>query len=191
MNKSTNNSTTLHFKADPLGATCAMLMLRLWLGIRCLQAGIEKYAGEKLTSKSTEVNGAPDPNGMETVVATKHYGLSYYSGVPDSLSEKFKAEPLINDFFLGIFDQSLGPILLLVGCTVLLGIGTRLSLLAMGLVYTGLTFGLILLNQASGIAWLGTHIILIALALVLAAYNRFEFGNLLASRTALKCLRNK
>ena len=168
-----------------------MFMLRIWLGVRCLQAGIEKYAGVKLTSTPTIVDGVPDPNGTEIIVSQKYYALCNYSGVPESLSEKFKNEPLISEFFLGIFNQSLGPLLLVIGLCVLIGLVTRLSLLAMGLVYTSLTFGLILLNQASGIAWLGTHIILIALALVLASYNRFEFGNLLASRTSLKWLRNK
>jgi len=72
-----------------------------------------------------------------------------------------------------------------------LGLATRLSLLAMGLIYTSLTFGLILLNQASGIAWLGTHMILITLALLLTSYNRIELSNILADRVGLEWLRNK
>ena len=43
----------------------------------------------------------------------------------------------------------------------------------MGLLYTSLTFGLILIKQDAGIAWLGTHIIMIVAALALAKYNRF------------------
>ena len=50
---------------------------------------------------------------------------------------------------------------------------TRFSLFAMGLVYTSLTFGLILIKQDAGVAWLGIHIIMIVLALALAKYNRF------------------
>jgi thiosulfate dehydrogenase [quinone] large subunit len=41
----------------------------------------------------------------------------------------------------------------------------------MGLVYVSLTFGLILIKQDAGVAWLGIHIILIVMALRLAPHN--------------------
>jgi thiosulfate dehydrogenase [quinone] large subunit len=44
----------------------------------------------------------------------------------------------------------------------------------MGILYTSLTFGLILIKQDSGVAWLGIHILLIVAALTLVNYNRFE-----------------
>ena len=43
----------------------------------------------------------------------------------------------------------------------------------MGLIYTSLTFGLILIKQDEGIAWLGVHIIIIVMALALVKYNKF------------------
>jgi thiosulfate dehydrogenase [quinone] large subunit len=43
----------------------------------------------------------------------------------------------------------------------------------MGLLYTSLTFGLILIKQDAGVAWLGIHILMIVAALALANYNRF------------------
>ena len=66
---------------------------------------------------------------------------------------------------------------MILGLTVLLGIATRISLFAMGLMYTSLTFGLILLKQDAGVAWLGTHIIMIVIALVLAKHNRLAILN--------------
>ena len=53
------------------------------------------------------------------------------------------------------------------------GIATRISLFVMGLVYVSLTFGLILIGQDGGIAWLAAHTIMIAYALTLVRYNRF------------------
>ncbi|PXA05467.1 hypothetical protein DDZ13_00950 [Coraliomargarita sinensis] len=191
MNQSTTHTVPVPLKTDPLAATCAILMLRIWLGLRCLQAGIEKYAGTVYISEPTQVNGVPDPNGTETVIELKEYALLNYSGLPSSLADKFQNEPFISEFLLGIYSQWLGPLLIAVGLCVLLGLATRISLLAMGLIYTSLTYGLILLNQASGIAWLGTHMVLIALALLLASYNRLELGNLLADRAGLNWLRNK
>ena len=63
------------------------------------------------------------------------------------------------------------------GFTVLLGILPNLSLFAMGLLYTSLTFGLVLLHQDSGIAWLAVHIVLVVMGLVFAKHNRWSILN--------------
>ena len=81
-------------------------------------------------------------------------------------------EPLIPAWALSLFDTILGPALILLGIALLLGVATRISLFAMGLIYTGLTVGLILLKQDAGIAWLAVHLLLIAVALFTAKYNR-------------------
>ena len=93
--------------------------------------------------------------------------------MPVPLYEKFSNEPLIPTWGLNLYDSILGPALIILGLGVLLGIAQRISLFVMGLVYTSLTFGLILINQSSGVAWLGVHIILVVMALALAKYNRF------------------
>jgi thiosulfate dehydrogenase [quinone] large subunit len=103
----------------------------------------------------------------------KVYGLAHYHGVPESLMSKLREEPLMPDFALTAFDYALGPLLILLGIMTLVGFFTRISLFTMGLIYSGLTVGLILLKQDSGIAWLGTHLALVALALVFADRNRF------------------
>ncbi|MEO0509649.1 MAG: hypothetical protein AAF065_07310 [Verrucomicrobiota bacterium] len=179
------------FTIDQLGASCAILLLRLWLGMRSLQAGIEKFAGAKLISVPTIVDGKADTNGTQTTISEKFYAWGNYKGIPPTLGDKLQKEPLLMDWSLKVYDYSLGPIFIALGICVLCGLATRLSLLAMGLVYTSLTFGLILLNQASGVAWLGTHIVLVCLALVLANYNRLELGNPLAKWTGANWLINK
>lgn len=153
-----------------LGLTFAVLLLRLWLGIRALVAGIEKFAG---TQASNEVVGGPAGDyGLTADATEKVYGFSQYHGVPEALYAKFSTEPLIPEFALKLYDLSLGPLLILLGLTLLLGVATRISLFAMGLLYTSLTVGLILLKQDAGVAWLGIHIGLIALALIYASHNR-------------------
>ena len=52
------------------------------------------------------------------------------------------------------------------------GLGTRISLFAQGLLYIGLTAGLIMIKADDGVAWLAIHIALIAMALVLAKHNK-------------------
>ena len=73
---------------------------------------------------------------------------------------------------LNIYNLVLGPALLVLGFTILLGIASRTSLFLLGLLYISLTWGLILIKQDDGISWLGIHMILIVMALMLAKYNR-------------------
>lgn len=160
--------------SNDLGLSLGMILIRLWLAARAIQTGLEKFSGiKKIEYVPTEIDGAPNIYGLTDSIEVKAYGLSYYKGVPTALESKFKAEPLIPDFLLSIYDKLLGPSLLLLGFTLLLGIATRLSLFAMGLVYCSLTFGLILIKQDAGVAWLGIHIIMVVMALALAKYNKF------------------
>lgn len=168
----TNNTDS-----NELGMILGMLSLRIWLAARAIQTGIEKFAGMSTGAKPVDIDGAVNDYGLTEETATKVYSFSEYSGVPKALYTKFQAEPLIPEWGLKIYDVVLGPALILMGLTLLLGVATRLSLFAMALLYTSLTFGLILIKQDAGIAWLGTHMILIVGALVLAKYNRFAILN--------------
>ncbi|MGJ8651697.1 MAG: hypothetical protein ACSHX8_00355 [Opitutaceae bacterium] len=159
--------------SNDLSYTLGMLLLRLWLAARAIQTGIEKFAGTKSIDTTVAIDGAPNAYGLTETTTGKVYALSNYHGVPAPLQEKFSNEPLIPDFALSLYDKLLGPALILFGLTLLLGLATRLSLFAMGLIYTSLTFGLILIKQDAGIAWLGVHIIMIVMALALTKYNKF------------------
>jgi thiosulfate dehydrogenase [quinone] large subunit len=75
-------------------------------------------------------------------------------------------------FGLPIYDKILGPVLVVLGLTILLGIATRTSLFLLGLLYISLTWGLILIREDGGVAWLGTHMIMIVMALALSKHDR-------------------
>lgn len=141
--------------------------------MRAIQTGIEKFGGTKTYDKAVDIDGAPNAYGLVEEGTEKAYALANYQGVPGPLYDKFAAEPLIPSWGLNLYDVILGPALLILGATLLFGIATRFTLFTMGLLYTSLTFGLILIKQDAGIAWLGTHILLIVAALALAKYNRF------------------
>lgn len=160
-------------KNDELGLSLAMITLRLWLSLRAIQTGIEKFAGTKSIDSAVAIDGAPNSYGLTETSTEKVYALSNYHGVPAPLQDKFASEPLIPSWGLSIYDVVLGPALIILGLTLLLGVATRISLFAMGLIYTSLTFGLILIKQDAGVAWLGIHIIMITVALILAKHNRF------------------
>ena len=155
--------------------TFAFLALRLWLGVRALFVGIQKYAAYKsvavpLIDPST---GQPDASGVMVNVNVKSYALANYAGIPVALRDKFAQEPLFPKFVLTAFDKMLGPAFILTGIMLLIGLGTRLSLLAQAVLFIALTVGLVLIDQNDGVAWLGIHIGLVAGAFLLAEHNRF------------------
>jgi thiosulfate dehydrogenase [quinone] large subunit len=71
------------------------------------------------------------------------------------------------------FDKMLGPAFILTGVMLLIGLGTRLSLIGQALLFIALSVGLVLIDQPDGVAYLGIHIGLVAGAFVLAEHNRF------------------
>jgi len=151
----------------------AFLILRGWLGLRALLAGIEKYGAYKTIQQPLidPTTGQPDPNAVVDI-KVKFYSLANYSGIPASLKTKFDNEVLLPHFATATFNMLLGPALILTGLMLLIGLGTRISLFVQGLIYIALTTGLILINQPDGIAWLGIHVALVAFALVLAKHNK-------------------
>lgn len=156
--------------------TLSFWLLRLWLGFRALLTGIEKFAGTKTVQEPLlDEFGNPDISGALVEVKYKVYGFSYYHGLPESLSNTFKKEPLLSPELVKIYAAVLGPLLLLTGGFLLLGLFTRFSLYAMGLLYISLTFGLILINQNDGVAALALHVALCAYALHISSHNKLEF----------------
>jgi thiosulfate dehydrogenase [quinone] large subunit len=155
--------------------TLAFLALRLWLGVRALFVGIEKYAAYKSVAMPLidPTTGQPDASGVMVNVNVKSYALANYAGVPAALRDKFAQEPLFPKFVLVAFDRVLGPAFILTGIMLLIGLGTRISLLIQGLLFIALTVGLVLIDQNDGVAWLSIHIGLVAGAFLLVQHNRF------------------
>lgn len=156
------------------GRTLAFLSLRLWLGARALITGLEKFSANiSVQEPLLDATGAPDPSGAMVDIEKKVYGFSHYHAVPESLQTKLAAEPLLPALLTKPFYAILGPVLVITGLLLIIGVATRLSLFVMGLLYTALTVGLILIGQDQGVSWLAIHIGLVALALALADQNRF------------------
>jgi thiosulfate dehydrogenase (quinone) large subunit len=175
------HTTDLNEKGIELGRrvhwdyTFAFLALRLWLGVRALFVGINKFAAYKavampLIDPST---GQPDASGVMVNVNVKSYALANYAGIPVALRDKFAHEPLFPKFALTLFDRMLGPAFILTGIMLIIGLGTRLSLAVQAILFIALTVGLVLIDQNDGVAYLGIHIGLVAGAFLLARHNRF------------------
>lgn len=146
MNDTSASSTLTHPRAE---YTFAFLLLRLFLGLRTLLAGLEKFEANKSFSFS---NYTENMNRMATAI-------SNYSVIPVWASKTFA--------------MSLGFLLVLFGAAILLGIKSRLSLFVGGLIYVGLGFGLMAVQEGEGVAWIGAQVLMFAVALVLVRHNRF------------------
>lgn len=129
--------------------TAAFLLLRLFLGLRTLLAGLEKFEANKSFSFS---NYSENMNRMATAI-------SNFSIIPLWAAKGFAL--------------SLGYLLVAFGAAILLGIKTRVSLFLAGLVYVGLSFGLMAVQEGEGVAWIGMQVLMFAVALVLVRHNRF------------------
>lgn len=161
--------------ANTLALVYGSLLARLWLAVRAIQTGVEKYAKTlQVDGQAVTVDGVPNSEGLTTVASSKAYALDAYHGVPEALMKKFQAEPLMLKFALPLYDKLLGPALLILGVMILLGLFYRTSLFLLGLLYISLTWGLILIKQDDGVSWLGVHMILIVAALALAQHNRLS-----------------
>jgi thiosulfate dehydrogenase [quinone] large subunit len=175
MNDSTENKNSGSCESQcQCDYTLAFLVLRGWLAVRAILTGIEKFGAYKsIQQPLLDANGQPDAGGAVVDVKLKYYALGNYSGIPTGLKGKFANEALLPKFALTAFDHLLGPLLIVTGVMLLIGLGTRLSLFVQGLIYIALTVGLILIHQDDGISWLGIHMALVAFALVLAKHNKF------------------
>lgn len=129
--------------------TAAFLILRLFLGLRTFLAGLEKYeAGGKYSFENYYTNMARMASGIT--------GASFL--------------PL---WMTKLFAMSLGYLLLVLGAALLLGLKTRCTLVLTGLLYVGLSFGLMAVQEGEGVAWLAVQIGLFVAALLLVRHNRF------------------
>lgn len=162
----------------PFDKTLAFLLLRLWLAQRSIIAGLEKFSAQTTVKKPLlDEFGNPDISGAMLEVKQKAYGLGNYHGLPEPLVNAFRNEPLLPGFLLNIYAASLGYILIVTGLLLLLGVCTRTMLFVTGLIYISLTLGLMLINQNDGVAWLGLHVLITAVALTLASSNKYVLFN--------------
>jgi thiosulfate dehydrogenase (quinone) large subunit len=129
--------------------TAAFILLRLFLGLRTFFAGVEKF----------EAKGT--------------YSLQNYSDNMTRMAQGITGASFLPLWATKNFAMILGYLLLVLGAAILLGIKTRCTLFLTGLVYVGLSFGLMAVQESEGVAWLGIHVAMVAGALALVRHNRF------------------
>ena len=134
---------------DSLSSTLAFLLLRLFLGLRTLMSGIEKF----------ESGG--------------NYSFANYGITMTRMAEGITGASFLPLWATKSFALPLGYLLIALGVALLLGLKSRTVLAALGLLYVGLAFGLMAVQEGEGVAWLGVHVLMVVAALLLCRHNRF------------------
>lgn len=129
-------------------ATWAFLTLRLFLALRWIISAIEKF----------ELNGT--------------YSFANYSANMRRMGEGIASSSIIPSAMAIPYAFMLGPVTMIVGVLLLLGVKTRPMLIATALLYVSLAAGMMAVEENEGIAWLAIHIALTAGALLLVKHNR-------------------
>jgi hypothetical protein len=165
-------------------ATWGFLLLRLWIGFRMLFAGAEKFWAKTIPVEGTEdlkygfswanANYTAKENIYQVVADNQFLPLNPYNllvrfGVdPDKIGflEMFKFDLW--------FAMALPYLLLTFGVTLILGILPRTSIFMAGITFMLLSIGLMSMPDNEGIATLGIHVGLCAVALCLVKQARFN-----------------
>jgi thiosulfate dehydrogenase [quinone] large subunit len=134
---------------DNVSASIAFSLLRLFLGLRTLMSGIEKFE-----------NGG-------------NYSFGNYTITMNRMAEGITGASFLPLWATKAFALPLGFILIALGVALLLGVKARVTLFLLGLVYTALAFGLMAVQEGEGVAWLGVHVLMVVAALMLCRHNRF------------------
>lgn len=130
--------------------TAVFLLLRLFLGVLFVIAFIGKLKGE-----------------------TNGYSLANLTAFSQGTLENFSKNTFLPRLLLAPYCYALPWLELILGTVLLLGIKTRLTLIAYGLIMISLWFGMLLLKQHSVAAGNSFYFFLVLVALYFAPYNRF------------------
>jgi thiosulfate dehydrogenase (quinone) large subunit len=142
-------AATAAVTAKSFEGTAAFWLLRLFLGLRAFLAGLEKF----------EAGGS--------------YSFANYSVNMKRMASGITGASFLPLWMTQVFALSLGYLLLVVGVALLLGLKTRIALIVAGLIYVGLGFGLMAVQENEGVAWIGVYVGLVVAALLLLRHNRF------------------
>lgn len=129
----------------------AFLILRLFLALIALMNGVTKFEGPGCT-----------------------YSWEAYVTNMRQMAKLITDDSFIPLWMSTLFAFPLGFLLIIFGVGILMGCFLRLTLVASGLLYVALTFGLLASKNSPGAAWLAIYVGLTVLALRWIHLNRFQ-----------------
>ncbi|MCH2059791.1 MAG: hypothetical protein MK183_04115 [Verrucomicrobiales bacterium] len=142
------------------GEAWACFFLRMWIGMRLLFAGLAKWKGENEETGLPEFSPTHGASAMEPIITV----MKEYTPIPEGM--------------LGLYAKFLPWALVITGIWVIIGLFTRISLLAAGAIILSLSLGLMLLPDDIDTVRRGVELIVIALALITVKHNILAVDNI-------------
>lgn len=156
----------------------ANLLLRLWIGLRLLGAGLDKWrAGICWGFKGVGPDGAEIDVARGVSFTAENYDKKLSAIAKLTFDKGFLPKPLCD-----LYAQPLGYILLGVGIWVVVGLFSELSLFAAGLIFLSLGVGLATLPDDTEVVLIGIHILIVAAALATSKHKGFSLDGLFFRR---------
>jgi uncharacterized membrane protein YphA (DoxX/SURF4 family) len=140
----------------------ANLLLRLWIGLRLLFAGLDKFRkgnGENAT-----------------------FNLDNYQEKMQGIANITHNNGFLPQHLCDLYAKPLGYLLLIGGLWAVIGLASRLGLLFCGLVFLSLGVGLATLPDDTEVLFIGVHILIVAAALATNEHNKLSLDGLLFSK---------
>jgi uncharacterized membrane protein YphA (DoxX/SURF4 family) len=137
----------------------AHLILRLFVALRLLMAGLDKFRAG---------------NGPDTT-----FSLENYTKKSDAIANLMSTNSFLPAAMCQSYAHSIGYVLVLVGLWTAVGIFTNLSLLVAGLTFLSLGFGLAALPDDTEVVFIGIQVLITAAALATAKARQFSLDGLL------------
>ncbi len=142
----------------------ANLLLRLWVGLRLIGAGLDKFRAGDGTSATFNLENYKTKTGAIAKLTADHGFL------PQSLCDAYA--------------QPLGYILIAAGLWAVVGLFLELGLLFAGFVVLSLGVGLATLPDDTEVVLIGIHVLIIAAALATSRHKSLSLDGLLFRRKA-------
>jgi thiosulfate dehydrogenase [quinone] large subunit len=166
-------------------ATWGFLFLRLWIGFRMLFAGAEKFYYKVVVDEAMGIEEWKFAWGHAVLTAKENIHKVVADNAflplnPKDFLVKVFGIPEEKVAFLGFlqfdlwFAMALPYLLLVFGFLLIIGVLPRVSLFVAGITFMLLSIGLMSLPDNEGIAFLGIHVGLVAVAMCLVKQARFN-----------------
>lgn len=137
----------------------ANLLLRLWIGMRLLFAGIDKFRYG---------------NGRDAT-----FSLANYEKKMDAIAKITHSNGFLPEYLCNLYAKPLGYLLILGGLWAILGIYSRLGMLFCGFTFLSLGLGLATLPDDTEVLYIGVHILIVAAALATNPHNKISLDGVL------------
>ncbi|MGK0187458.1 MAG: thiosulfate dehydrogenase [quinone] large subunit [Verrucomicrobiales bacterium] len=156
MSEADTSKTTPSEKQPWSGDTMAYLMLRVFIGLRLVMSGLDKF---KISNNVIDERG-----GVSRVRLDELYRFEHLQAKADKIIGAVPKFGGIDSTLAELYLKSLAPLMICVGVSILIGFLNRLSLFAGGMIFISLSFGLMSIGEEETVYRLGVYVALIALA---------------------------